>query len=145
MMLWFRRPLTAPNETSERKRVLDGVGRIASISLANFRLRERLQASESRYRLLFEQSPDAILLLASTCDVIDANPAALDLYRTDLAALLAFAACGRTRCRPTSATTRRDLEKGGAGRLPRVGTRADGTTFPEELEIVPHRDRRRDP
>jgi PAS domain S-box-containing protein len=137
MMLWFRRPLTAPNETSELERVLDGVGRIAGISLANFRLRERLLASESRYRLLFEESPDAILLLKPTGEVIDANPAALRLYRTDLAALQGFAASGKTRMSAEERKRRVEtIKKEGRGIFRDVGVRPDGTEFPEEVAVV---------
>ncbi|HEX7612583.1 MAG TPA: PAS domain S-box protein, partial [Candidatus Limnocylindrales bacterium] len=60
---------------------LDSVARIAGIALANYRLRERLVSSEERYRTLFEESPDALLVSALDGTVLDANEAAVRLYK----------------------------------------------------------------
>lgn len=50
------------------------------------RTRERaLQESEQRYRSLFENSPEAIVSIATDGTVLDANPAAEELTRTPLA------------------------------------------------------------
>ena len=64
-------------------RVLEVISRIAGISLAKFRLREGLLASEERYRILFEESPDPIVLMTPDSVPVAANRAALELYNTD--------------------------------------------------------------
>ncbi len=119
------------------QRTLSAVARIASISLTNFRLRERLQASETRYRVLFEESPDGIILLSMTNELIDANPAALRLYRTDLVGLRAFLAAGTPNVPDAERAHRRDIiRREGRGVFRDDGVRPDGTRFPQEVEIV---------
>ncbi len=61
---------------------LDRVASIASISLENFRLRENLVHSRQRYRTLFEDAPDAILVALPDGTIVDANEAALRLFDT---------------------------------------------------------------
>ena len=56
---------------------------IASIALANVRLRDRLAAAEARFRSLFEASPDAIVVATGDGTIVDANAGAADLFRTD--------------------------------------------------------------
>jgi two-component system NtrC family sensor kinase len=67
---------------------LERVASIASIALANVRLRERLAAAEQRYRSLVEASPDAIVVATGDGTIIDANPVAAELFRTDPARLV---------------------------------------------------------
>ena len=131
--LFFDRPPDVPNPD----RTLGAIARIASISLANFRLRERLQSSETRYRVLFEESPDAVLLMSFGNEVIDANPAALRLYRTDLPGLRKFLASGAPRISDAERKRRADIVRRlGRGVFQDMGIRPDGTTFPEEVGIV---------
>jgi PAS domain S-box-containing protein len=63
------------------------VGRLIGLALGNIRLRDTLVArqheldeSESRYRGLFEQAPQAILICDWDGHVLDANAAAMDMF-----------------------------------------------------------------
>ncbi|HVA87047.1 MAG TPA: GAF domain-containing protein, partial [Candidatus Saccharimonadales bacterium] len=62
IVIFFVRPV---DEIVYDQRALEAMSRIAGISLANFRLREGLGASEARYRTLFEESPDALVLVTA--------------------------------------------------------------------------------
>jgi PAS domain S-box-containing protein len=127
----------APPVLLDADRTLTAIARIASISLSNFRLRERLVSSESRYRVLFEESPDAIILLARADEIIDANPAALRLYRTDLAGLREFAALDEGRIEDAERRRRNEIvTRDGRGVFRDTGRRPDDTTFEEEVEII---------
>ena len=120
------------------ERGLDLVGRIASISLANFRLRERLATSEESYRTLFDQSPEALVLLSADAEVITANRAALELYRTDVPGLVAYGAIGGPRIDAAEARRRADLlATPGQKTHRRTGSRPDGSTFPQEVIVTP--------
>jgi len=78
VVLYFDEP---PDWMSVDSRTLDAIGAIVSISIANFRLREGLVVSEERYRTLFEESPEAYLVLDDAGRVVAANTAASRLYR----------------------------------------------------------------
>ena len=80
IIVWFDRPAGA---LRIEQRELDAVSRIASISLANFRLRERLVASEARYRTLFEESPEPLLLATREGTITEANEASVRLFGDD--------------------------------------------------------------
>ena len=67
---------------------LERVASIASIALANVRLRERLATAELRYGSLVEASPDPIIVATDDGTIVDANPVAADLFRTDPARLV---------------------------------------------------------
>ncbi len=116
---------------------LDAVARIASISLANFRLREQLERSEARYRTLFEESPHAYLLTDPAGVIVQANAAAARLYRLSSEEL-----SGR---RLTDFTDDRGPAGDGTGHVGRsdavgirggTGRRSDGSVFPHEVETV---------
>jgi PAS domain S-box-containing protein len=70
IVAYFDRPVT---DLHADRAAIDRVATIASISLANFRLRERLESSERRYYTLFEQSPDAIILERLDGVVLEVN------------------------------------------------------------------------
>jgi PAS domain S-box-containing protein len=62
---------------------LESVSRIAGIALANYRLRERLVSSEERYRTLFEESPEALMVTSLGGIVLDVNEAAISLFHAE--------------------------------------------------------------
>jgi len=115
---------------------LDSVARIAGIALANFRLRERLVSSEERYRTLFEESPDALLVTALDGTVLDTNEAMIRLYRVNRGEVL-----GRYFGQLISADEREMAQRRqivwaqGRGTFLDRGRRPDGTEFPVEVEI----------
>jgi PAS domain S-box-containing protein len=115
---------------------LDSVARITGIALANFRLRERLVSSEERYRTLFEESPDACLVSALDGTVLDANEAAVKLYRVNRGEIL-----GRYFGQLISADEREMARRRqivwaqGRGTFRDRGRRPDGTEFPVEVEV----------
>jgi PAS domain S-box-containing protein len=128
---------TSSPDLPDATRTLTAIARIASISLANFRLRERLIASETRYRVLFEESPDAMVLLSRDGQLIDANPAALVVYRTDREGLRAFLASGLADPDDDERRRRAEVLAGdGRGIVSGVGRRPDGSTFRRELGVV---------
>ncbi len=134
MMFWFNGPV----DTLAMEHDLEAVSRIAGISLANFRLRERLVASETRYRVLFEELPEAILLVSPAGDLIDANAAALSQYGAELESLRAFLIGGDQASMGTADFGRpRLVELDGLMTISDAGIRPDGTSFPEETRVVP--------
>ena len=56
--------------------IVDGMG----VLLENARLLEGVRESEERYRNLFEESRDAIFVIAADCKVMAANQAAVELF-----------------------------------------------------------------
>ena len=115
---------------------LDSVARIAGIALANYRLRERLVSSEERYRTLFEESPEALLVSALDGTVFDVNEAAVRLYRLNRGEVL-----GRyfgqlvTADEREMARRRQIVWAQGRGTFEDRGRRPDGSEFPVEVEI----------
>jgi PAS domain S-box-containing protein len=115
---------------------LDSVARIASIALANYRLRERLVSSEERYRTLFEESPDALLVSALDGTVLEANEAAVRLYKVSRSEIL-----GRYFGQLISADEREMARRRqivwaqGRGTFSDRGRRSDGSEFSVEIEV----------
>ncbi len=77
IVAYFDRPVA---DLQADRASIDRVATIASMSLANFRLRERLENSERRYHTLFEQSPDALILEGLDGVVLEENEAAIRTY-----------------------------------------------------------------
>jgi two-component system NtrC family sensor kinase len=144
IVAYFNRPL---GELALEQRMLDTVTRIAGISVANFRLREGLVVSEDRYRTLFEESPEAYLVLDEAGRIVAANAAASRLYRVSHGTLngrdlgdFHEMSNGRQHGGPgaDSATAggeeiERLLAPGGRGTMRGAGLRADGSRFPDEV------------
>ncbi|HEY5487971.1 MAG TPA: PAS domain S-box protein [Candidatus Limnocylindrales bacterium] len=133
LMCFFEQPAGAlPIDEA----ALDSVARIAGIALANFRLRERLVSSEERYRTLFEESPDALLVTALDGTVLDTNEAMIRLYRVNRGEVL-----GRYFGQLISADEREMARRRqivwaqGRGTFLDRGRRPDGSEFPVEVEI----------
>ncbi len=116
---------------------LDRIATFASIAVENFQLRERILASEARYRTLFAKGPDALLVATPDGTIIDANDAAARLYGADREWLL-----GRTPGELAEDDLERIRASLGASRTApsitrrAVGVRRDGTSFPGELEVA---------
>ncbi|MEX2184980.1 MAG: PAS domain S-box protein [Chloroflexota bacterium] len=116
---------------------LDHIATTASISLANFRLRERLLASEERYRSIFAASPDAILVVTQDGQILDANDAATRLFRADVAWLVGRRAADLTAVDLSAVRPSTDaLALGESLRLRPTAVRRDGETFPSEVEVA---------
>jgi PAS domain S-box-containing protein len=115
---------------------LDSVARIAGIALANYRLRERLVSSEERYRTLFEESPDALLVSALDGTVLDANEAAVRLYKVNRGEILGRY-FGQLICADEREMARRRqiVWAQGRGTFSDHGRRPDGSEFPVEVEV----------
>lgn len=126
---YFDRPVA---ELHIDRGALERIATVASISVENFRLRERLEASEGRYRALFERAPDALLVTQEDGTVVDANDAATRLFGADREWLF-----GR---HAAELTESEDEQQGSMDRGPTtrrgVGTRRDGSRFPQELETA---------
>ena len=61
-------------------RTIEAIGRVVDISFANQRLRRVAIASEERYRMVFERSPDALVVASLDGVVLEANPAAIEMF-----------------------------------------------------------------
>ena len=133
LLCFFERP--AASLTLDES-ALDSVARISGIALANYRLRERLVSSEERYRTLFEETPDALLVSALDGTVLDANEAAVRLYRVNRGEVL-----GRyfgqfiTADEREMARRRQIVWAHGGGTFRDRGRRPDDTEFPVQIEI----------
>ncbi|MGA3057500.1 MAG: PAS domain S-box protein, partial [Candidatus Limnocylindrales bacterium] len=115
---------------------LDSVARITGIALANFRLRERLVSSEERYRTLFEESPDALLVSALDGTVLDANEAAVRLYRVNRGEVLGrYIGQFITADEREMARRRQIVWTQGRGTFQDRGRRPDDSEFPVEIEV----------
>jgi PAS domain S-box-containing protein len=133
LLCFFDQPTAAlPIDES----ALDSVARIAGIALANYRLRERLVSSEERYRTLFEESPDALLVTALDGTVLDANEAAVRMYRVNrgeaLGRYIGQLICADER---EMARRRQIVWAQGRGTFQDRGRRPDGSEFPVEVEV----------
>jgi PAS domain S-box-containing protein len=115
---------------------LDSVARIAGIALANYRLRERLVSSEERYRTLFEESPDALLVSAVDGTVFDVNEAAVRMYRVNRGEILGRYFGQLVTADEREMARRRQLVWAqGRGTFRDRGHRPDGSEFPVEVEV----------
>ncbi len=109
-------------------RTLDAIGRVLDISFANRRLRAGADASERRYRELFEGSPEALVVQSMDRIVVDANPAARRLYGDDLIGH----GVDELVSDDEDTTT---VDEQGVAHHTGTGHRLDGSTFPEEVDV----------
>ncbi|MGK2850705.1 MAG: ATP-binding protein [Candidatus Limnocylindrales bacterium] len=131
---YFDRPV---DDLHVDRNALDRIATVASISMANFRLRERLEAAEQRSRSIFEASPDAICISTGDGLVVDANDAALRLYRSDSSWLVGRRATDLAQLDLEPIRERADaLGQGQTLRLRVIGVRQDATSFPAEIEVA---------
>ena len=95
---------------------------------------EELRRSEQRYRALFEQASDPILIVANDGSVLDANEQACHLLGYQRDELLALKVTDMLVTNPSQlAATRTMLLTGSAIRLQRQARRKDGTLVPVEI------------
>lgn len=107
-------------------------------ALENLRLVEHLMASEHRYRTLFDESPEALLLLDSSGEIVDANETAHRIFRADRGWLIGRAATAVTGARSLDLQASRSLNwPEGRPVIRTSGVAADGTSMPFELQVAP--------
>ena len=105
------------------------------------RAEESLKASEARYRALFENSMDAVLLTAPDGAILEANPAARVLFRCSEEELRRLGREGTVdRDDPRLAEALAQREHNGRFRGEFTHRRADGTTFLGESSSTVFRD-----
>jgi PAS domain S-box-containing protein len=134
LLCFFTRPAAALPLLNAN--ALDSVSRITGIALANFHLRERLVSSEDRYRTLFEESPDALLVTALDGTVLDVNDAAVALYRGERVEMLGrYVGLFMAADERELARRRQIVWAEGRGTFRDRSRRADGSEFAVEVEI----------
>lgn len=139
-LLWSREP----PEMARDQIVLDTVGRLVGMALANTMLRDTLLSrsraldeSEARYRRLFYEAPEALLFQTTDGRIVDANRAAERLYGRPRADLLDLAVDQIMLITSEERQRRIDqLRTTGRGVFRGIGMRADGATYPEEREVA---------
>ncbi|HEX5465059.1 MAG TPA: PAS domain S-box protein [Candidatus Limnocylindrales bacterium] len=139
-LLWSHEP----PELVRNKMVLETVGRLVGMALANTMLRDTLLArskaldeSEARYRTLFYEAPEALLFETPDGHVVDANRAAERLYGHPRDQLLGMSVDQLTLMTAEQRQRRAEVvAANGRGVFRGVGMRADGSTYPEELEVA---------
>ena len=133
-----------PPELARDAELLTTIGRLVGLALGNARLRDALLArqaeldeSETRYRGLFEQAPEPILICDWDGRVLDANRAAATLYGLTARRLLSqtlesLTDLDRDGRRSLTSTLHRSRRAEVEGR----GRRSDGTTFPLVMHLA---------
>ena len=79
-ILYLENNLTTGAFTAERLQVLNLLSSQVAISIENARLYADLQASEEKYRTVFEDSKETIFITSAASQIIDMNPAGLNLF-----------------------------------------------------------------
>ncbi len=116
---------------------LDRVASIASVSLTNVRLRERLAAATTQNRALFEASPDAMFIAADDGTILDCNPAAVELARSDPARLVGQRVTDLATYDRAEVRVELDaLPIGRSFRLHATVQPEPDTTFPAEVDVT---------
>jgi two-component system NtrC family sensor kinase len=134
IVAYFGRPVADLNAD---RPAIDRVATIASISLANFRLRERLESSERRYYTLFEQSPDALILERLDGVVLEVNEAAIRTYGAPREWLIGRQSRELAIFDVEPARVRAEaLQPGQSYRVRSTGIGRDGNRFPQEIDVT---------
>jgi PAS domain S-box-containing protein len=124
--------------------VLETIGRLVGMAVGNARLRDSLEArqqaldaSEARYKTLFDEAPQPILIQSLDGVVIDANHAAAALYRRPRSELIGRVVGDVASIAPDELRRQTEmLLRQRRGVFSGTGIRADGTRFPEEVDIA---------
>ncbi|HET7677153.1 MAG TPA: PAS domain S-box protein [Candidatus Limnocylindrales bacterium] len=133
-----------PPAQARHIQLLDTIGRLTGMAIANVQLRDTLvtrqhalDESEARYRALFRASPEAILIESADGRVVDANPAASALYGRSVDELVGLEVDELAALEADGLAQIVDqLRRDGGGRYRGTGIRADGSTFPTEVDIA---------
>lgn len=133
-----------PPEHARYPILLDTIGRLVGMAIANAQLRDSLVArtaqldeSEERYRTLFLEAPEPLLIESTEGRVADANRAAERLYRLARAEILGREARELIRLSITDGDELPARLLAERHRILRgTGTRGDGGVFPAEVEIA---------
>ncbi len=133
-----------PPELGQDRGLLAAIGHLIGLALANVRLRDSLLArqlaldeSEERYRSLFEEAPEPILVQSADGFVIDANAAACVVFgrrRRDLLGAHTDEIWSLRRERRSR--MRAQLRRRGRANVRGSGMRPDGSTFPLILHMA---------
>jgi PAS domain S-box-containing protein len=117
-------------------RVLDAIAHTISLSLASFQLRRRLQTSEENYRALFEQSPEAYLVVDPAGVIQEANAAAGRLFRVPVSDLRHRRLRDLTLASDDERRRWRDrVASAGRATVRALFLRPDDTTFPGSVDL----------
>jgi len=124
---------------------IGGVPRILSMSrdiTEKKNAEEALKLREEQYRAIFEASSDAFVLRDANLDIVDANPAFLQLYGFTREQLAARGGYPQTFPAGYVAERRQRMERALAGEESRAETialRPDGSTFEADMRVIPVR------
>jgi PAS domain S-box-containing protein len=124
---------------------IGGVPRILSMSrdiTEKKNAEEALRLREEQYRAIFEASSDAFVLRDAKLDIVDVNPAFLQLYGFTREQLAARGGYPETFPTGYVAERRERVERalrGEESRIETIALRPDGSTFEADLRVIPVR------
>jgi PAS domain S-box-containing protein len=133
-----------PPELAVNAELLATVGRLVGLALGNVRLhgalvaRQRaLDESEARYRTLFEQAPDAMLIASWDGLILDANRSAAELFGHSRESLVGRAGDQLWRMtRDQRTALLAELRRDRRASTTAVGLRADGSRFRQLMNVT---------
>ncbi len=127
---------TDPNSYGEEDIVLlEAASGQISMAIVREQAKAELEESESRYRSIFSSTIDAILLFDATGTIVDANPAAYQMYGYASGELVGLSAERIVHPDYYHGFTnfKRKIKEGGAFAADSLNLRKDGTVFPVEV------------
>lgn len=133
-----------PPEAATSVELLATIGRLVGLALANVRLhgeqvgRQRaIDESEARYRTLFEEGPDAMLIATWDGQILDANRAATKLYGQGREEIIGRAGDQLWRMtRQQRSALLAELRTERRASTTAVGVRADGSRFRQLMTVT---------